>query len=125
MAGQPIKILNSDGILHNVHPLPKNNRKFNLAMPKAITSTEKSFPKVEETPFVIKCDVHPWMKAYAAVLGHPFYSVTSKDGKFNISGLEPGNYEVEAWHEKMGTLTASVTVKAGETAVNNFVFERK
>ena len=33
MVGQPYKILNSDGILHNVHTLPKVNTAFNMAMP--------------------------------------------------------------------------------------------
>lgn len=124
MAGQPLKILNSDGILHNIHPLPKVNRKFNLAMPKTVTETEKVFKKVEEEKFKIKCDVHPWMSAYAAVMSNPFYDVTGKDGKFTISGLDGGSYEIEAWHEKLGTLTAKVTVKAGETATSDFVFKK-
>ena len=124
MAGQPLKILNSDGILHNIHPLPKVNRKFNLAMPKTITETEKVFKKVEEDKFTIKCDVHPWMNAYAAVMSHPYYDVTEKDGKFTISGLDAGSYEIEAWHEKLGTLTEKVTVKAGATAKADFTFKK-
>jgi len=125
MVGQPIKFLNSDGVLHNVHPLPKKNRPFNLAMPKTIKETTKKFKKVEETMFVIKCDVHPWMRAYMCVMSHPFYSVTGKNGKFTISGLEPGTYEIEAWHEKLGTRTASVTVKAGETQTADITFSLK
>jgi len=124
MVDQPLKILNSDGILHNIHPLPKINRKFNVAMPKTITETEKVFNKVEEDKFTIKCDVHPWMNAYAAVMSHPFYSVTGKDGKYSISGLDAGTYEIEAWHEKLGTMTAKVTVKAGETATADFAFKK-
>ena len=33
MVGQQYRILNSDGILHNVHTLPKVNKSFNRAMP--------------------------------------------------------------------------------------------
>jgi plastocyanin len=124
MAGQTLKILNSDGILHNIHPLPKKNRKFNLAMPKTVKVTEKVFDKVEEEKFTIKCDVHPWMNAYAAVMSHPYYDVTSEDGMYSISGLEAGTYEIEAWHEKLGTLTAKVTLKAGEKATSNFTFKK-
>lgn len=124
MAGQDLKFLNSDGVLHNVHPLPKVNRSFNLAMPKAIKETVKSFDKVEEEMFTIKCDVHPWMQAFMCVMPHPFYSVTGKDGKFTISGLEPGTYEIEAWHERLKAQTATVTVKAGETKSVDFTFSR-
>jgi plastocyanin len=124
MVKQPIKFLNSDGILHNVHPLPKKNRTFNLAMPKAIKETVKTFSKVEEEMFIIKCDVHPWMQAYMSVMPHPFYSVTGKDGKFTISGLDAGTYEIEAWHERLGTKTMSVTVKEGETRTVDFTFSR-
>lgn len=124
MVDQPIKFLNSDGVLHNVHPLPKVNRSFNLAMPGTVTETTKAFSKAEEELFVIKCDVHPWMQAYMAVMPHPFYNVTGKDGKFTLSGLAAGTYEIEAWHERLGTLTKSVTVKDGETQSVDFTFER-
>ncbi len=124
MVGQPLKILNSDGILHNIHPHPKINRAFNIAMPKTLKETQRTFKKVEEDLFPIKCDVHPWMQAFMCVMPHPFYSVTQKDGKYTISGLPPGTYEIEAWHEKMGTRTASVTVAEGETKTLDFTFKR-
>ena len=119
--GQPFKILNSDGILHNVHALPKINKPFNKAMPATVTETTTKFDK-DEGMFQIKCDVHPWMTAYAAVLTHPFYSVTGKDGKFNIQNLDPGTYQIEAWHEKLGTQKATVTVGASDTKTQDFKF---
>lgn len=109
--GQAFKILNSDGILHNVHSLPKVNKPFNMAMPANRTEATATFDKPENV-FQVKCDVHPWMSAYIAVLTHPFYAVTAKDGKFTIPNLDPGTYEVEAWHEKLGTQKMSVTVGA-------------
>ena len=109
--GQAFKILNSDGILHNVHSLPKVNKPFNMAMPANRTEATATFDKAENV-FQVKCDVHPWMSAYIAVLTHPFYAVTAKDGKFTIPNLDPGTYEVEAWHEKLGTQKMSVTVGA-------------
>ena len=119
--GQPFKILNSDGILHNVHALPKVNKQFNKAMPATVTETTHKFEK-DEGMFQIKCDVHPWMTAYVAVLTHPFYSVTGKDGKFTIQNLDPGTYQIEAWHEKLGTQKATVTVGASDTKTQDFKF---
>ena len=119
--GQPLKVLNSDGILHNVHALPKVNKQFNLAMPPTVKESTQTFGKAEGM-FMIKCDVHPWMSAYAGVFAHPFYSVTKKDGKFTISGLEPGTYEIEAWHEKLPVQKATVTVAGSETKTADFKF---
>jgi plastocyanin len=121
MVGQPYKILNSDGVLHNIHTLPKVNPSFNKGMPASMKETTTTFDKPEAV-FHIKCDVHPWMSAYVAVFNHPFYSVTSTDGKFNISGLDPGTYEITAWHEKLGTRTASVTVAANDKKTQDFKF---
>jgi plastocyanin len=114
MVGQPFKVLNSDGILHNVHALPKVNKQFNMAMPPTVKESTQTFGQAEGM-FMIKCDVHPWMSAYAGVFTHPFFSVSKKDGKFTISGLDPGTYEIEAWHEKLGVQHATVTVAANET----------
>jgi plastocyanin len=121
MVGQAYKILNSDGILHNLHALPKINSGFNKPMPASMKETSAAFGKPEPL-FPIKCDVHPWMQAYIGVYTHPFFSVTSTDGKFTISGLDPGTYEITAWHERLGTQTASVTVGASDTKTQDFKF---
>ncbi|MEO8521640.1 MAG: carboxypeptidase regulatory-like domain-containing protein [Acidobacteriota bacterium] len=122
MVGQPYKILNSDGILHNIHTLPKINPAFNRGMTATVKEVTTSFDKPEAI-FHIKCDVHPWMSAYLGVFTNPFYSVTGTDGKYTISGLEPGTYEITAWHEKLGTQTASVTVAASGAKTQDFKFD--
>jgi plastocyanin len=121
MVGQTYKILNSDGVLHNIHTLPQLNAAFNRAMPATLKEVTTTFSK-EEAIFHVKCDVHPWMSAFIGVFTHPFYSVTGTDGKFTISGLDPGTYEITAWHERLGTQKASVTVAANETKSQNFKF---
>jgi plastocyanin len=121
MVGQAYKILNSDGILHNIHTLPKINKGFNKPMPATMKETTTTFEKAEPV-FNIKCDVHPWMQAYVGVFTNPFFSVTTANGKFTISGLDPGTYEITAWHERLGTQTASVTVAASGTKTQDFKF---
>ncbi len=121
MVGQNVKILNPDGTLHNVHAMPKVNQEFNLAMPKFRTEVTKVFDK-PEFMFSLKCDVHPWMGAWISVMPHPFYATTSTDGKFEIKDLPAGTYEIEAWHEKLGVKTATVTVSDGGAQTTDFTF---
>jgi plastocyanin len=119
--GQPFKVLNSDGVLHNVHALPKVNKPFNMAMPPTRKEATESFAK-EEGMFVVKCDVHPWMQSYVGVFSHPFFAVTGADGKYTIKDLPAGTYEVEAWHERLGTQKTKVTVGASDTQTAGFKF---
>lgn len=120
---QPIKFLNSDGVLHNLHTIPEENDETNVTMPPFLKETVRSF-EYAEGPFPIKCDVHPWMGGFIAVSEHPFFDITGKDGKFEISGLEDGNYQLEFWHEKLGTRTADVTISGDETQTVDITFSR-
>ncbi|NNF02880.1 MAG: hypothetical protein HKN17_00330 [Rhodothermales bacterium] len=120
-AGQDINILNSDPFLHNINAQPSANRGFNFGMPNQGDERSRSF-RVEEVAVPIKCDVHPWMNAYAAVVDHPYHATTGEDGSFTIDGLPAGTYTIEAWHEQYGTATQSVTVEDGGSASAAFTF---
>ncbi|MCA9405003.1 MAG: hypothetical protein KC684_00565 [Candidatus Omnitrophica bacterium] len=123
MVGQTLKVLNPDGTLHNVHGTPKENQEFNIAMPKFRKEITRTFDK-PEFMFPMKCDVHPWMGAWVSVMEHPFFSVTKDDGKFRIEDLPAGEYEIEAWHEKLGTKKATIVVAEGDTKEVNFLFSK-
>ncbi len=90
MVGQTYKILNSDGVLHNIHTLPKVNPAFNKGMPPTLKETTTVFNKPEDV-FHIKCDVHPWMSAYIAVFTHPFFSATGNGWEVHDLGPRPGH----------------------------------
>ena len=122
MVGQQLDILNSDGTLHNIHALPKVNKEFNKAMPRSKKQMTVTFDKVE-APFKVKCDVHPWMGAFVGVFEHPYFAVTDDSGSYTISGLAPGKYVVEAWHEKLGSQTADLIVD-DSGATQNFTFTK-
>lgn len=120
--GQPLKIVNSDGTLHNIHALPKKNQEFNIGQPFKGMETVKKFDNLE-VPLHFKCDVHKWMTAYAGVLPHPFYAVSNDQGVFEIKNLPPGNYVIEAWQEKYGAQTQNVTVSGAESKTVDFSFK--
>jgi hypothetical protein len=119
---QPFDIVNSDPTLHNIHALPKANQEFNTGQPIQGMKTNHTFTAPEVmVPF--KCDVHGWMNAYAGVLPHPYFAVTTDNGSFELKGLPPGTYTVEAWHERLGASTQSVTLAASETKEITFAFD--
>jgi hypothetical protein len=122
-AGQIIKIRNDDPTLHNVHAMPKINGQFNEGQPVQGMVADKKFDKAEPAPFVIKCDVHGWMKSYMAVLPNSYHSVSQANGTFSIGNLPPGNYTLVAWHEKYGTQEQQVTVGAKEQKQVTFTFK--
>ena len=50
-------------------------------------------------------------------------ATTNDQGTFEIKNLPPGNYVLEAWHEKYGTQTQNVTVAGSETKTVDFGFK--
>ena len=109
-AGQEIDIINSDGILHNIHTFPKNNPPFNKAQPKFKKVMAAKFDKPDVVQ--IKCDVHSWMSGWIVVAGHAYYALTDAGGNFKIADVPAGTYTLEYWHEKLGKQSKSVTVPA-------------
>jgi len=120
--GQALEIVNSDPTLHNIHAIPKANQEFNNGQPIQGMKMNHTFTSKEVmVPF--KCDVHGWMNAYVGVMDNPYYAVTGEDGKFTLKSLPPGTYTIEAWHEKLGTATQSVTLAEKGTQDISFTFK--
>jgi plastocyanin len=119
--GQPIRVLNSDPTLHNVHALPMVNNEFNKSTPTLGSNTTQTFT-APEVMVRFKCDVHGWMAAWVGVVAHPFFDVSDETGAFELKGLPPGTYTVEAWHEKFGTRTSKVTIADKQAQTVSFTF---
>lgn len=122
LVGQALMIRNNDDTLHNVHSLSVNNPEINIGQPNRGMRTLRKFSR-PEIMVQFKCDVHPWMRAYLGVLDHPFFAVTAGDGEFVIQALPPGDYEIEAWHETLGTISQSVTSDAQHVTEITFTYQ--
>jgi plastocyanin len=109
-AGAVLDLVNSDGILHNIHTWSKANPSFNRAQPKFVKVMNTTFEKPEIMR--ISCDVHPWMSGWIVVEGHPYYAISDDRGNFTIAGVPPGPHTLEVWHETLGVLKKSITVPA-------------
>jgi hypothetical protein len=124
MVNQKISITNSDPTQHNVHPTPKKNPEWNQSQPNGAPPMEKSFA-VSEVLIPVKCNQHPWMKAYVGVMKTPFFAVSAADGTFKIENVPAGSYTLAAWKEGGATgteKTIDIKVDANGTVTGDFSF---
>jgi len=123
MTGQPVEIRNSDETLHNVMAQPRQNPSFNEGMPGSGKKLTKVFNK-PELGIDLRCFMHPWMVGYVHVLEHPYFSVTSTNGTFEIKNLPPGTYEVSVKHEwsRFEPAVEKQTVTVGESEAKQIEF---
>jgi hypothetical protein len=108
-----VDILNSDGVLHNLHTFSTANPPVNKAQPKFKKVMTEKFEKPEMIR--VQCDVHSWMLGYIAVMPHPYFGVTDANGVAKIENVPAGKQTIEVWHGTLGKQSKEVEVKAGQT----------
>jgi hypothetical protein len=118
---QPLEIYTDDPVAHNIHPMPKVNTEWNKSQPPGSPPIQTKWDKPEFIP--VKCNIHPWMHGYFAVLKTSHYALTGEDGSFSLKGLPAGKYTITAWQEQYGAQSQEVTIGNGETKTVNFVFK--
>ncbi len=119
---QTLRILTKDPTTHNIHPMPKDNREWNMSQPPSAPPIEQKFAR-PEVMIPVKCNQHPWMRAYIGVTSNPFFAVTGTDGTFTIQGIPPGDYTLEAWTATFGTQELKVTLAPKESKSVEFTFK--
>jgi plastocyanin len=119
--GQRVEFSNSDPTAHNVHAVGDANRGFNFTQRMAGMRDTRTF-NAREVMVHVKCDIHSWMNAYAGVLDHPYFAVTSNGGRFELKNVPPGTYTFEAWHATLGTQAQQVTLGEKDTKELTFTF---
>jgi len=88
-AGSTVDIINSDGILHNIHTYSTKNPAFNMAQPKFKKVIQRKIDQPEV--FKVSCDAHGWMHAWWFATDTPYFAVTDDNGNYSIAGVPPGN----------------------------------
>jgi plastocyanin len=111
MAPGELKILNSDGVLHNIHTFSTANTPVNKAQPKFKKEMVEKFEKPELIK--VQCDAHSWMLGWIYVTENPT-AVTDGNGAFKLENVPPGKHKVEVIHPVLGKQTKEVEVKAGQ-----------
>ncbi|HTZ56463.1 MAG TPA: carboxypeptidase regulatory-like domain-containing protein [Acidobacteriaceae bacterium] len=120
--GQTLKVINSDPVTHNIHPMAQVNREWNHSQGMGDPPIVRRFIK-PEIMIPVKCNIHSWMHAYIGVVDNPYFAVTGDDGKFAIKNLPPGTYTLAVWQEKLGTQEQQITVPPHGDVEANFIFK--
>ena len=106
-AGAIVEFANRDRIYHNAFCLAPTGH-FDLGRYRPGQVRHTSF----ETPgfYEVFCELHPTEVLYVAVGRDRWHTNTLKDGTFVLAQLPRGEYVVSAWHPRLGSATARVTV---------------
>ena len=122
MAPGELDILNSDGILHNIHSTSTVNAPFNMAQPKfkKVITEEIAKPEIIK----VQCDVHSWMQGWLFVTDR-VATLTGAKGDFRLENVPAGKHKVEVWHGVLGTQAKEVDVKPGQEVKVRFDLSAK
>ncbi len=123
--GQPVVVANDDPTLHNVRTVSMFNAVYSKAqiyLPG--TPPPRDTVRFDEPePVKVVCDVHGWMQSWIYVNETPYATVTGEDGSFRLTGVPPGKYTLETWHEKLGKQQQTITVQPGSNTEVTFRYK--
>lgn len=121
---QVLRVVNSDPVTHNIHPMAQVNREWNHSQGSGDPPINRKFLK-SEVMIKVKCNIHSWMRALIGVVDNPYFAVSADDGSFSIKDLPPGRYTIGIWHEDMAMQEQQIVVASKSQNHINVLFEGK
>lgn len=112
--GAPTKTTSHDPLLHTTNAALDGGRTlFNvgLPVPNMVVTRPLNGPGLVR----ITCNTHTWMRGFIMVTDE-MAAVSGADGRFQLTGVPPGTWELRVWHEALKAEPMKVTVTAGGTA---------
>ncbi|HWC99240.1 MAG TPA: hypothetical protein VG456_20920 [Candidatus Sulfopaludibacter sp.] len=117
--GGVVDFPNLDPIFHNAFS-KFSGQQFDIGLYPPGTSKPVPFHKAGVVQ--VFCNIHSTMSAIIDVVPTPWYDVTNAAGKFSISGVPPGEYQLHIYHERampanLQFLERRITVSEGGLAL--------
>jgi hypothetical protein len=117
--GTAIEFPNQDPFFHDVFSI-YHGKPFDLGLYESGAVRKVRFSEAGVS--YIFCNIHPEMSAVVLALSTPHFTITARDGSFNIRHLPPGRYKLELWYEhaaesELTTLSREVEVSASDNSL--------
>ena len=108
-----LEMANSDTIAHNTHVFSRGETVFNVALPLQGVTVRRVL--AGDGIFDVRCDMHPWMRAWVFVSPSRHYAVVDKPTTVRFTGIAPGEYVLHDWQPGRPENVRLVRLEAGET----------
>jgi len=109
--GQDLRVVNDDDSLHAIHIQGAN---ASMATIQGHDSTRLPISFADSSAIrSVRCDIHPWEQAWIGIVGNSHFAVTGPDGSFEIRDVAPGEYLLEAWHERCHPVSRRINIRDG------------
>ncbi len=116
LVGTTVDFVNSDPFMHTVYAADGCGDNFNVGNMAAGVTGSHTFTKPCAAATLL-CEAHPQMVAYVVVTETPYFAVTDADGKYTISDVPSGTYQLSVWQERLKKKqTQEITVNSTTTA---------
>ncbi|KAB1073084.1 carboxypeptidase regulatory-like domain-containing protein [Methylobacterium planeticum] len=119
----PLDVINRDPVLHNTHGYYGKRTAFNMAQPNQNQSIAAELPKAGAVK--VDCDAHGWMEGWIYVVDNPYYALTNAEGKFSISEIPPGEYDLVTLQSASKPVQQRVTIEAGKPTSLSIELKKK
>jgi plastocyanin len=117
----PVEFPNWDHFSHNVFSRSAAAPAFDLERYPYGQSKTRIFDK--SGVIQVFCNIHPFMKAIIFVAPNGFFTRPDAQGRFEITGIPAGKYQLFAWQERCGDQHQTVTVGPDEANEIDFTLD--
>lgn len=108
-----LEMSNADTVAHNTHVFSRGETVFNVALPEQGVTVRKVLKG--DGMFDVRCDMHPWMKAWVFVSPSPHYAVVHEPTTVSFTDVVPGEYILHLWQPNRRESIHPLELVAGET----------
>jgi hypothetical protein len=107
-----VELGNRDAIPHNTHVFDGRRTLFNVAVPFDGVRVHKLLGR--PGMFEVRCDFHPWMRAWIFVPAGAYHAVIWQPGETALRDIPPGSYALHVWTAAHGETLRTLSFGAGE-----------